>query len=112
MNRIKELRQAKNMKQSELSEVLSVAQNTLSYWENGKNEPDQKSLFALSDFFEVSIDYILCRTDDPFASSVQNTDDTVKFALFGDVEIDDDVMDEVKTYARFVAERKKKQKGK
>ncbi|MCL2563094.1 MAG: helix-turn-helix domain-containing protein [Oscillospiraceae bacterium] len=38
-------------------------------------------------------------------------DDYIKFALFGDTEIDDDVMDEVRAYASFVAERKKKAKN-
>jgi len=45
--------------------MLNIAESTLSYWEQGKHEPDQKNLFRLSDFFDVSIDYLLGKSDTP-----------------------------------------------
>lgn len=63
MNRIKQLRQEKNILQSDLAEILKVRQNTISNWETGRNEPDQQALYELSKFFDVSIDYILGNSD-------------------------------------------------
>lgn len=59
MNRIKQLRTALEMKQSDLARQLNVGQNTISNWETGKTEPDTGSLQKMSAVFGVSIDYIL-----------------------------------------------------
>ncbi len=59
MNRIKALRKAKNIKQIELCKYLGIVQGTLSGWENEKYEPDLNSLKKMSEFFGVSIDYLL-----------------------------------------------------
>ena len=114
MNRIKELRKRAGLLQQELAKKLNISDSTLSGWENGKFEPDQKNLFALAEIFEVSIDYLLGRTDIPFQGErkrAQPSDADIKFALFGDVEIDDEVMAEVRDFAQFVAARKKREKG-
>lgn len=63
MNRIKELRVEKNLKQSDLAQILNVKQNTISNWENGRTEIDWESTLKLADHFNVSVDYILGRTD-------------------------------------------------
>ncbi len=65
MNRIKELRLEKDLKQAELAKILKVAQNTLSTWENGKYEPDLQAINQLASFFNVSVDYLLGRVDSP-----------------------------------------------
>ena len=63
MNKIQELRKKLGLKQEELAEQLGIVQSTLSYWERGTYEPDNGSLIKLADFFKVTTDYILCRTD-------------------------------------------------
>jgi len=60
MNRIRELRKQKKMTQKELAKHLQIADSTLSYWEQGRYEPDIEALKQLSNFFRVPIDYILC----------------------------------------------------
>lgn len=65
MNRIRELRNKKELTQTQLAKMLKVSQGTLSYWERGDFEPDYESLMWLADYFEVSIDYLLGRTDEP-----------------------------------------------
>ena len=60
MNRIRELRKQKKMTQKELAKHLQIADSTLSYWEQGRYEPDIDALKQLSSFFHVSIDHILC----------------------------------------------------
>ena len=62
-NRLKSLRNGLNITQKELASFLGINQNTYSYWENGKVKIDSDSLAKLSDYFDVSIDYLLGRTD-------------------------------------------------
>lgn len=57
--RLKELRQEKQLGQNKLSELLDLSNASISYWENGKQEPTASALFKLADFFNVSVDYLL-----------------------------------------------------
>lgn len=63
-NRIKVLRLAKGLKQSDLADELGVRQNTLSTWENGKYEPDNAMLRKIADYFGVTVDYVIGRADE------------------------------------------------
>lgn len=63
-NRIKELRTAAGMTQSDLAQALGVKANTVSMWESGKRKPDFEALCNLSEVLQRSIDYILCNSDD------------------------------------------------
>jgi repressor LexA len=45
--------------------MFGVAQNTYSQWETDKREPDFKTLSRIADYFQVSVDYLLGRSDDP-----------------------------------------------
>lgn len=65
MIRLKELRKAKGISQLKLSMDLGLNQNSVSRYETGEREADYKTLIALSDYFDVSVDYLLCRTDNP-----------------------------------------------
>lgn len=63
MNRIKELRKGKGLKQTELAAILNVTQGALSSWETGRYDIGNDDLKKLADFFGVSADYILGRDD-------------------------------------------------
>lgn len=56
---LKELRKQHNMSQIDLAINLGVSQNTISSWETGRTEPDNKTLIQLSKQFHVSIDILL-----------------------------------------------------
>ena len=45
--------------------ALDMNQNSISRYENGEREADHKTLIAIADFFNVSVDYLLERTDNP-----------------------------------------------
>lgn len=62
MNKIKELREKKGMKQAELGRLLNVNNSAISKYESGKLQLTDETLVKLSNIFEVSIDYILCHT--------------------------------------------------
>jgi len=63
--RLKELRKNKGISQLKLAMDLSMNQNTISRYETGEREADYKTLIKIADYFNVSIDYLLERTDNP-----------------------------------------------
>ena len=44
---------------------LNLNQNSISRYENGEREADYSTLIAIADYFNVSVDYLLGRTDNP-----------------------------------------------
>ena len=65
MIRLKEIRLAKGITQLKLAMDLNMNQNSISRYENEEREADYKTLIAFADYFHVSIDYLLGRTDNP-----------------------------------------------
>ena len=63
--RLKKLRKDRGISQLKLALDLNMNQNSVSRYENGSREADYATLIKLADYFEVSIDYLLERTDDP-----------------------------------------------
>lgn len=63
MNRVKELRAERQMKQVDLIKLLDISQATLSNWERGVHNPDNKSLARLAKIFGCSIDYLLAQSE-------------------------------------------------
>ncbi len=63
--RLKELRIKAKKTQTEMGEVLGVNQRTYSNYEIGIRSLSAEVLIKLADYYDVSIDYILGRTDEP-----------------------------------------------
>lgn len=63
--RLKELRKNKKISQLKLALDLNMNQNSISRYENGTREADYSTLIKFADYFDVSIDYLLERTDNP-----------------------------------------------
>ena len=61
--RLKELRENKDLSQSELAEVMHISQSSISEYENGNQQPPLAMLTQLADFFNVNVDYLLGRTN-------------------------------------------------
>ena len=64
-NRLKELRKSRGYTQVSLQMQTGIEQALLSKFENGERVPPTETLVRLADFYNVSIDYILCRTENP-----------------------------------------------
>jgi len=64
-NRIRELRKSRRLTQLSLQMKTGIEQALISKYETGERVPPTETLIILADFFDVSIDYILCRTDNP-----------------------------------------------
>ncbi|SDC03212.1 DNA-binding transcriptional regulator, XRE-family HTH domain [Paenibacillus sp. UNCCL117] len=64
-NRIAALREKQGMTQEDLSLKLDISRASLSHYEKNRREPDYDTLVNIANFFKVSIDYLLGRTEDP-----------------------------------------------
>ena len=63
--KLKKLRKKKRLTQEQLAEQIDVARTTYSSYEQGRREPDNETLIRIADFFNVSLDYLLERTEAP-----------------------------------------------
>ncbi len=63
--RLKDLREDTDTTQKKLAEYLHIKQNTYSQYENGQRQIPISILIKLAKFYSVSVDYILCLTDNP-----------------------------------------------
>ena len=61
--RLKEQREAYKLNQTELGEILGVTNQTVSNWENGNIAPSIEMVEKIANYFKVSVDYLLFRTD-------------------------------------------------
>lgn len=64
-NNLRKLRKEKGMTQIALQMATGIEQALLSKFENGERVPPTETLMQLADFYNVSMDYIMCRTDNP-----------------------------------------------
>lgn len=64
-NRLRKLRKDRKLTQVGLRMQTGIEQALLSKYETGERVPTTDALIILADFYGVSIDYILCRTDNP-----------------------------------------------
>ena len=63
-NRLRDLREDRDLKQKDLAELLKIHQTTYSDYELGRLNIPISVLHALADFYNVSIDYLLGRTNE------------------------------------------------
>lgn len=63
--RLKQLRMQHKITQLKLAMDLNICQNSISRYETGEREADYATLIRLADYFNVSVDYLLERTDNP-----------------------------------------------
>lgn len=60
---LREVRKKKKLNQLKVATDLSISRETISYYENGKRNPDLELLVAFSKYFNVSIDYLITGKD-------------------------------------------------
>ena len=63
-NIFKELRTDKKMSQENMAKELNVSQSLINNWETGRSTPAPEMLIYIADYFDVSIDYLVGRTND------------------------------------------------
>lgn len=63
--RIRDLREDSGLNQTRIAKILGMSQTGYSKYETGENDIPTSILIKLSDFYDVSIDYLLGQTDNP-----------------------------------------------
>lgn len=83
MNRIRELREDRDLRQLDVSIATGIDQRTLSNYETEKTSPDSYAIIKLADFFEVSADYLLGRSNSktPSVESLMKEVQSIQSAL-------------------------------
>lgn len=87
---------------------LGFAKSAISRWRNSSAKPSFKALTALAEYFNVSVDYLLCKTDIRNPIDNQSPEEIAKVALFGGAgEVTDEMWREVKDYVEFIKQKHK-----
>ena len=89
---------------------MGLSRSIAAKWKNTNTKPSADVLPIIAEYFGVSTDYLLGaeieKAPTPEGERSVNDDD-IKFALFGTREIDDDVLEQVKSFAKFARENRK-----
>ncbi len=76
MNRLRELRELRKITQSDVANQLHISRQSYNFYENGQREPNLEMLI-----YQVSIDYLLGRTDNPLLMNDSSLDKRFLLAL-------------------------------
>lgn len=63
MNNMKKIRESLNLTQVKVANDLKLSRQVYNFYENGKRNPDMQTLIKIADYYNVSIDYLLGRTN-------------------------------------------------
>ena len=64
-NRLLELKNIRHVRQQDIADAIGVSLRGYQYYEKGTKEPTMSKLIALANYFDVSLDYLIGRTDNP-----------------------------------------------
>lgn len=116
MARILELNSMRGSTDSTLERDLGLPPKTISNWKRQNSNACLKILPKLADYFDVSVDYLLGRTDDPSPYPNQNLNipqdiANVQFAFYdGDKdELTQEDIDDIAKYVRYMREKRRKE---
>lgn len=106
-DRLKSLRKSNNLTQAELGRILGVGKTTISMYETGNSTPSDEIKFKISEYFNVSLDYLLGKTD--VRNYTEDPDKTI--ALHSDTDYDDlpkEAKDEINNFIEYIKQKYKK----
>ena len=117
-DRIKQLRLEKDISQKDLAEHFNIARSTLSQYESNQRTPSDEMKLKISEYFGVSLDYLLGKTDkknfdeNNFIDKVHETIKNNKLQTIAAHYDDDDFtvcdIEDIKNFIDFVVSKKKK----
>lgn len=110
-NRIRELRKQRKITMKQLGEIVGLAESTISQYENEKRQPDNETVFRLSEYFDVTVGYLLGveKEKTPTISGERDVLDEIDIAFYGDYkELTEDDKETVRDMVRVMRERRTK----
>ena len=107
MNRLRFLRNEKGLTVRQLGDILNISYPTITNIENDKRGFSDEMLIAIADYFQVSTDYLLGKSD------IRNVDDidldAIEYGLFREIkEMSPEMKEQIINYARFLKSQSKK----
>ena len=81
-DRLRELRRERGMQQRELGELYNLSSSAIGSYERNLREPTLELLLQLSEYFGVSVDYLLCRTEERLTAKDYKEKDSYELAEF------------------------------
>ncbi|WP_148550714.1 helix-turn-helix domain-containing protein [Paraclostridium bifermentans] len=113
--RLKELRLEKKINQAELGEIIGISPSTVGMYEREQRFPDKDTLSKIADYFEISVDYLLGRTDERNITKKKPKLDpnvkTIAAHRLGDIDdLDDDAIEKINEYIEFIRMQQNKNK--
>lgn len=104
LNNISRLLEEKGLKQKDLTDFLGISKNCFTDWKSGKSSSYNKYLPQIAEFLGVSVDYLI-------GNEEPTDNEKLSFALFGTSDVDDEVIEDVRKYAK-IARRMREEKKK
>lgn len=100
MTRIEKLRKSKGIPATKVAEDLGMKYRTYYNYEKGLREPNSEVLIAIAQYFEVSLDYLIGRSDVPDAPNIMPLPKMKKVPLVGDIACGEPILAEenIETY--------------
>lgn len=94
MNRLRELRTEKGLLQSDIAKIINKSERAVGFYETGERDMGTETLSILADFFNVSIDYLLGK------SNIRNIEEEFEFAYHKETEglSDEEIKEAVRIY--------------
>ena len=114
VSRINGLLAEKGISKRDFYQDCGITSASYSLWNTGKTTPRMRNLEIIAEYLGTTTDYLLTGLGEKEKAPTQEgerqiSDDDIMFALWGDSDdVDKDDLDDVKRYAAFVRERKKK----
>ena len=105
-DRLKELRNEKGFLQKDIAKYLNISTSAYGYYEQGKRIPDSETIKLLSNFFNVSSDYLLGISD-----TRNYSDNETTIALHSDYsyeDLPDEARKEIESYIEYIKQKYKK----
>lgn len=108
LDRIMQLLKEQRKTQKQLMDYLGLGKTAFTGWKNGSNTSYKKHLDKIAEFFDVSADYLLGKTENRRPKTDKITEKDIKFALFGDSDVTDQMYDDVKDFVQYIKNKYKK----
>ena len=111
MNRMKLLREQHNLSQTDLAKILNISRQSYNFYENEKRDPDTAMLIRIADFFNVSLDYLLGRTNDPSPLTQEKTPSYQEEVLQELEDITPEMASEVRQFISYLKHKEESAAG-
>lgn len=105
-SRLRKLRKDKELTQKELGEIIGVSGRVVGYYESDDRFPDGDTLAKIANYFKVTIDYLLGRTD------IRTPEPETIAAHHDGDEFTEEELEEIERFKEFVRMRRKDKKDK